>query len=144
MDKYKTSELGKALKKVFHAQMSVVESVKSAQREIAAIFADRQNNPPMPKVDTGKLGQIVGQCPLCQRNVIRGKFNYGCSGYRDGCKFRVGLSICQRVISKRNVQQLLETGRTSKIKNFISKKSGKSFDAYLRLEDGNAVFDFSP
>ena len=81
--------------------------------------------------------------PNSGKPVIRGKFNYGCSGYRDGCKFRVGLSICQRVISKRNVQQLLETGRTAKIKNFISKKSGKSFDAYLRLEEGNAVFDFS-
>ena len=40
---------------------------------------------------------------------------------------------------------LLESGRTAKIRGFISRKSGKAFDAYLRLdrEKGQAVFDFS-
>ena len=143
MDKHRTSEMGRALKRVFRGQMTVQESVALAAAEIRAVFAHTEV-PIEEDRDIGLYMDTVGNCPLCGKPVIRGKFNYGCSGYRDGCKFRVGLSICQRVISKRNVQQLLETGRTSKIKNFISKKSGKSFDAYLRLEDGNAVFDFSP
>jgi hypothetical protein len=37
---------------------------------------------------------------------------------------------------------LLSTGRTSKIQGFVS-KNGKSFDAYLKLdENGKVVFDF--
>ena len=65
-------------------------------------------------------------------------------GYKEGCKFKINLSICNRTISKRNAQMLLETKKTALIKGFISKKSGKSFDAFLSLkEDGNIVFEFN-
>jgi hypothetical protein len=38
---------------------------------------------------------------------------------------------------------MLATGKTSKIQGFVS-KSGKSFDAVLRLEEGGRiVFDFN-
>ena len=141
MDKYKTSELGKALKKVFHAEMSIDESVTLAEREIAAIFADRQNNPPMPKVDTGKLGQIVGACPLCGRNVVRGKYNYGCMGYYDGCNFKMGVSICRRDIPISEAARLLATGSTALLTDFVS-KNGKRFKAKLVLKDGEVTFSF--
>ena len=141
MDKYKTSELGKALKKVFRAEMSVEDSVSLAEREIAAIFADRQNNPPMPKVDTGKLGQIVGACPLCGRNVVRGKYNYGCMGYSDGCNFKMGVSICRRDIPISEAARLLATGSTALLTDFVS-KNGKRFKAKLVLKDKEVVFSF--
>ena len=141
MDKYKTSELGKALKKVFHAEMSIEESVSLAEREIAAIFADRQNNPPMPKVDTGKLGQIVGACPLCGRNVVRGKYNYGCMGYSDGCNFKMGVNICRRDIPISEAARLLATGSTALLTDFVS-KNGKRFKAKLVLKDKEVVFSF--
>jgi DNA topoisomerase-3 len=50
--------------------------------------------------------------------------------------------ICGRAISVQNAKQLLQTGRTSKIKGFISKK-GKPFDATLILSGERCVFDFS-
>ena len=141
MDKYKTSELGKALKKVFHGEMTIDESVKLAEREIAAVFADRQNNPPMPKVDTGKIGQIAGECPLCSRNVIRGKYNYGCMGYSDGCNFKMGVTICKRDIPISEVSRLLATGETALLTDFIS-KNGKRFKAKLVIKDGEVTFKF--
>ena len=141
MDKYKTSELGKALKKVFHGEMSIDESVKLAEQEIALVFANKEHNPPMPKVDTGKLGQIVGECPLCSRNVIRGKYNYGCMGYSDGCNFKVGVNICKRDIPISEVARLLATGETALLTDFIS-KNGKRFKAKLVIKDGEAVFKF--
>ena len=141
MDKYKTSELGKALKKVFRAEMSVDDSVALAKREIAAVFADKYNNPPMPKVDTGKLGQIVGVCPLCKRNVIRGKYNYGCMGYSDGCNFKMGVSICRRDIPITEAARLLATGETATLTDFVS-KNGKRFKAKLVLKNGEVGFRF--
>ena len=141
MDKYKTSELGKALKKVFRAEMTVDESVDLAKREIAEVFADRYNNPPMPKVDTGKLGQIVGQCPLCKRNVVRGKYNYGCMGYSDGCGFKMGVNICRRDIPISEAARLLATGETALLTDFVS-KNGKRFKAKLVLKDGEVTFKF--
>ncbi len=141
MDKYKTSEMGKALKKVYHGKMNIRESVALAEKEIAAVFEQKQE-PPETDKDTGFFGDVVGKCPLCGEDVIRGRKGYGCSGYKKtGCEFSVYGFICHRVLSKSNMQMLLETGRSSKIRGFIS-KAGKPFDAYLKLEDGKVVFDF--
>ena len=142
MDKYKTSELGKALKKVFHGEMSVDESVALAKVEIADVFKNEQNAPKQPKVDTGKLGQIVGPCPLCGRNVIRGKQNYGCMGYSDGCNFKMGVTICRKDIPISEAARLLATGQTAQLAGFVSGKTGKFFKGKLVLKDGEVVFSF--
>lgn len=142
MDKFRTSEMGKALKKVFRGRMTVEESVALAAAEVREVFSARTDSIE-EETDIGLFGEAVGACPICQKPVVRGKFSYGCSGYKEGCGFRVNLSICGRVISVGNMRLLLQNGRTSKIKGFISKKTGKPFDATLCLKDGRAVFDFS-
>ncbi|MBO4354141.1 MAG: topoisomerase C-terminal repeat-containing protein [Clostridia bacterium] len=141
MDKYKTSEMGKALKKVFHGEMTVDDSVKLAQEEIAEVFKKREA-PPEKDTDMGFYGDIVGKCPICGRDVIRSRYGYACTGLREKtCDFKIGGVICGRVISLSNAKLLLSTGKTSKIEGFVS-KSGKPFDAALKLSDGKAVFDF--
>ena len=140
MDKYKTSELGKALKRVYRGEMTVEDSVKLAEGEIAAVFSGGPKI--VSGVDTGKYGLIVGICPKCGKNVVRGKFSYGCMGYADGCDFRVGVNICRRDIPALEVQRLLATGSTEKMSGFIS-KNGRAFDGRLVLRDGEAVFDFA-
>ena len=57
--------------------------------------------------------------------------------------FKVGLRICSRPISVSNIRLLLEQGRTAVIDGFVSKKTGRSFSAALRLDGDKAVFDFS-
>lgn len=141
MDKYKTSEMGKALKKVFRGEISVDESVKMAEREISDIFKTGGSAALPSPVNTGKLGEIAGKCPLCGKNVIRGNKSYGCIGYKDGCDFRLGLTICKKTIPINEVARLLATGETAKLRGFIS-KNGKSFEAKLSLQDGKAVFKF--
>ena len=141
MDKYKTSELGKALKKVFRGEMSVDDSVKLAEAEISEVFNKSKDAAIEHDTNIGVYGEVAGSCPLCGANVIRTKFGYGCSRYKEGCHFSINKTICSRPISISNVRMLLETGRTSKIQGFIS-KNGKSFDAVLKLEDGKVVFDF--
>ena len=144
MDKYKTSELGKALKRVYHGEMTVDESVKLCESEIADIFK-RGGVDSLPKsnaVDTGEYGEILGKCPVCGKNVVRGKQSYGCMGYGEGCQFRVGITICKKTIPKTEVMRLLSGGSTIKMRGFIS-KAGKSFEARLVLKDGAAVFDFN-
>ena len=142
MDKFKTSEMGKALKSVFRGEMSIDQSVDIAREEIAKYFLINEDIPLEEDTDMGFFGDYIGKCPLCGKEVKRGKFGYGCMGYKEGCTFRVNSFICGRVISKRNVSLMLESGRTSLIKGFVSRKSGKAFDAYLKLEDGKAVFEF--
>ncbi len=141
MDKYKTSELGKALKQIFKGNMSVWGGVEIAKREIGAIF-EKRDIAPEDDFDDGFIGDEICECPFCGGQIRRTTFGYGCSNYKDGCKFGVSRVICGRVISKKNVYMLIKQGKTSKIKGFIS-KNGKQFDAALKLEDKQAKFDFN-
>ncbi len=143
MDKYKTAEVGKALKKVFRGEFTIDDSIKIAEKEISEVFVKKETAIEND-TDDGFFGDEAGVCPLCGEVVRRTSFGYGCSGYKDkGCKFAISNVICKRVISIANVRKLLETGKTNKIEGFISQKSGKSFGAYLKLESGRCVFDFN-
>jgi DNA topoisomerase-3 len=144
MDKYKTSQMGQALKRVFHGEYSIEDSVSLAKKEIGEVFESSKDKTPEMDINIGVFGEVVGICPLCGGNVIRTKFGYGCSSYREnGCKFSINKSICKRVISVSNVKMLLATGKTSKIQGFTS-KNGNSFDAVLKLdENSRVVFDFN-
>lgn len=143
MDKYKTSQLGQALKKVYRGQMSVGDAVELAKSEISDVFCTRADISPEKDRDSGFYGDEAGFCPLCGQKVVRGRYGFGCMGYKSGCKFRINGVICKRIISLSNVRLLLATGKTSKIEGFVS-KNGREFSATLRLEnDGNITFDFS-
>ena len=142
MDKYKTCELGRALKKVFHGAISVEDSVFLAAKEIRAVFENAARSE--EEYGIGYFGDVVGACPLCGREVRRTSFGYGCSGYKEGCRFTVKMKILGKLMSKKTVATLLSEGKTAVLSGFISNKSGRSFDASLRLEGGNVVFDFPP
>ncbi len=144
MDKYKTSELGQALKRVFRGSMSVRDSVRLAQNEIAAVFAAKTDVSPQEDRDTGFFGETVGICPLCGKELRRMQRFYGCSGYKEGCKFSVNTAICRRVIPKVQLKKLIEEGKTDVLSGFVSARTGKTFEAALKLENGRAVFDFPP
>ncbi len=141
MDKYKTSELGRALKSVFHGTMSIDESIKLAKDEISQVFENKNNPFTPPPTDTGKLGEIVGKCPACGKNVIRGNASYGCFGFKEGCTFKMGVNICKKEIPIAEARRLLSEGATSLLRGFIS-KNGKRFDGRLALKDNQVVFDF--
>lgn len=140
MDKYKTSEMGKALKKVYHDEMTVDESVSLAEKEIKEVF-EKKDIPIEKDTDIGFYGDIVGTCPLCGSEVMKNRYAYGCKNYKE-CKFKISTIICGRSISKKNAELLLKDGTTSKIEGFIS-KNGKSFDAKLKLDSDKVIFEFN-
>lgn len=141
MDKYKTSELGKALKKVYRGEFTVKDSVEIAKKEIAEVFAKHETKPELD-TDDGFVGDVAGKCPVCGKDVVRTRYGYSCTGYRDGCKFSVNNVILGRTVSMSNVKKLLESGSTYNIDGFVSKRTGKSFSARLKLDKDRVVFDF--
>jgi DNA topoisomerase-3 len=142
MDKYKTAEFGKSLKRVYRGEIAIGDSTALAEEEIKRVFK-KQETSPETDTDDGFIGDIAGKCPLCGRDVVRTRFGYGCTGYKDGCKFSVNNVILGRTVSIANVRKLLKDGESYKIDGFISKRTGKEFSAKLKLENGKAVFDFN-
>ncbi|MDO9602610.1 MAG: topoisomerase C-terminal repeat-containing protein, partial [Rhodocyclaceae bacterium] len=65
------------------------------------------------------------------------------TGAAKTCDFRSGKVILQQEISRAEMQKLLETGKTSLLKAFISNRTRKKFSAYLvRGADGKVGFEF--
>lgn len=145
MNKYKTAEMGKALKAVYRREMTVSDSVSLAAKEIGEIFARQDAMPgqmPGDSGQTGTLGEIVGDCPLCGEHVVRGRFRYGCMGFKNGCQFTIPVNLCRRDIPIAAARDLLTTGKTKKIDGFVS-RAGRTFGSELVLRDGNVEFSFS-
>ncbi|MBO5370046.1 MAG: topoisomerase C-terminal repeat-containing protein [Clostridia bacterium] len=143
MDKYKTSELGVALKKVFRGEITIDDSVKLAVDEINSVFCNRNPDSGYSRNDIGFMGDVVGVCPLCGKNVVRTAFGYGCSGYKEGCKFAFGYKICGATVSASQASNILKNGRSDVITSFYSKRTSKNFSARLKLDGDKIVFDFS-
>ena len=96
---------------------------------------------PASATATGFAPVALGPCPLCQSEVVEQEKSYRCSGWRQGCKFAIWKTIAGKRISVRTAQALLRQGRTPVFNGFKS-KSGKPFEARLKLEAGEVRFDF--
>jgi DNA topoisomerase III len=84
----------------------------------------------------------LGPCPKCGASVVPNKKGYGCSSWREGCKFQIWSPVAGRDLSEETVRHLLEKGITPQLKGFQS-KAGKSFAAALEfVKDGNGKVNF--
>jgi DNA topoisomerase-3 len=83
----------------------------------------------------------LGICPLCGGPVTEQTKSFSCSCWRDGCKFVVWKTMAGKRITSRTAKALLRDGHSSLLKGFKS-KSGKPFNARLKLVDGRVNFEF--
>ena len=86
-------------------------------------------------------GKSLGNCPMCGKPVIENKKAYGCSGWKEGCKFAIWKTIAGKSISQAQARKILQNGRSDLIKGFQS-KAGRDFEAYLRLDCDRVAFEF--
>jgi DNA topoisomerase-3 len=94
---------------------------------------------------TGK--EPLGKCPKCGAQVFDGGMNYVCekqAGAAPTCDFRTGKIILQQEIPPEQVKKLLAEGKTDLLKNFVSNKTNRKFEAFLTVKDGKTKFDFPP
>ncbi|WP_062239793.1 type IA DNA topoisomerase [Fictibacillus sp. FJAT-27399] len=94
-------------------------------------------------IPLSKTAEPIGKCPYCGKEIIYIKRNdfYGCSGYKEGCKFSISGKIARKKLSAAQVKRLLEKGETTKLKGFKSKQ-GKPFAAALTLNKETGKIEF--
>lgn len=76
-------------------------------------------------------------CPKCGKPMRRGNKNWYCSGYKDGCDFKIWEVVAGTKISEKDVAALC-SGRKTAAKKFTS-KGGKEFKARLFLNESLEV-----
>lgn len=95
---------------------AVQESIKEGQQPWTALtdsvleMIKKVIKTSYPKVDAyhvpeemrrGKL--LLGSCPRCGKDIIEGKAGFGCSGYKDGCKFVIWKNAKAGMMSRTEV-----------------------------------------
>ena len=83
----------------------------------------------------------IGTCPSCGGSIVEGAKAYGCSNWREGCKFVIWKTIAQKEIAPEMAKELLDRGETATIEGFVS-KAGKAFAAKLKVVNGAVKFAF--
>jgi hypothetical protein len=117
------------------------------ERKLVFDFGDdKKEDGSAAEVDfTGK--EPVGGCPKCRARVFENGMNYVCErsiGAGRTCDFRTGTVILQQAIDRAQAAKLLADGKTDLLKEFVSKKTGRKFEAFLVLKDGKVSFEFAP
>jgi DNA topoisomerase-3 len=145
LDKEKTVEFGKQLKNVYKGNIeinNIVDEVKDELNNIIANGSSIQIDRIYSQKNNKKF-KSLGVCPVCNKGkIIVGRTGYGCSRWKEDCKFFIAKTIAGKTISESTAKKLIKNGKTNIIKGFKN-RAGKSFDSVLVIKEGKVVFDFS-
>ena len=153
MSKERTAQSGKRLKDVARGEASLQEIIREAKEELKKIFEQDA-----PKLDDGSYkpaeSEVAGVCPVCGKKVLKKSKSWQCESNKfakdpngkfylaEGCGFSIPGVFFEKKLTDRIVKDLLKDGYTKQINGFVSKRTGKEFSAYLKLEDGKVQLDF--
>ena len=80
----------------------------------------------------------LGPCPVCGRDVIENRKGYSCWTKDDpGCGFVIWKKKAGKILPVSVVKELMATGKTAKAVTGFRGRSGRTFRAKLRLEQGD-------
>ncbi len=134
--------MSKAKKKKFDARLKLQKD-ENGKTTVAFDFDDSKSVP------------IEGlKCPVCGGAIVKTSFGYGCTNYKkedkkNSCPFSIG-KVLGHEFSVEEAEKLIKEGKTDLIRGFVSKKSGKTFDAIVALDRDETgkikglKFEFAP
>ncbi|OUB91307.1 DNA topoisomerase III [Bacillus thuringiensis serovar medellin] len=90
--------------------------------------------------------EVLGKCPICSGSIVEGQKGFGCSDWKNGCKFVIWkndkfLAAMKKKPNKTMVKKLLKDGEV--LTKGLTSKKGNKFDAILRYEKNSENEFFS-
>ena len=84
---------------------------------------------------TTKSKLVAGKiCPKCKSGkLLKGSTAFGCSEYKNNCKFKISFQFLDKKISENQIIRLIDKGCTTNLKGF--KIDGKSTEGLVRFDD---------
>lgn len=113
----------------FESELILEKDPETHQWGLKFDFEER----PEPAAEEIESAPVVGACPLCGGNVLEMPESYACERHLKGrkCEFRVAHTILQHEMTREEIQSILQAGTTPLIDDFVSKRTGRKFKAYL-------------
>ncbi|MGL5086062.1 MAG: type IA DNA topoisomerase, partial [Clostridium sp.] len=157
-----TTELGRTIVEIFPAKelldleytgrlektLSDIEKGKFKKEDFMSLICDftrgsveaiKNDNSLLHKfkVDLPEGTEEIGKCPMCQNPVIEGEKGFGCTNWKNGCKYTIWkndkfINSFGKQVTKDMVVLLLKNGKVG-FRNLKSKK-GNTFSAYFIYE----------
>lgn len=89
----------------------------------------------------------IGKCPICGKPVYESKLSFGCSGYKEGCKFSLWkdnkfFASMGKAITKSNAKSLLSTKHRCLVTGIKKKDGSGTYDAYFVMSIKNGYPNF--
>lgn len=139
-----TAEWEYRLKQIEKGELSSEQFMEDVVEMLRELIRDYK---PVPEAQTlfpsGR--PVVGKCPRCGCDVAEGKAGYFCEN--DACRFGLWkdnkfLSAKKITLTRRVAEGLLKSGRTF-VSGIYSEKTGKTYDAFLKLYDDGQRSSYS-
>ena len=132
---------------LWHEQQQMIEagelSVDAFLNELESFIANQVQSVDLGNVQgTAKPVPVAlnAKCPMCGNELAVTPRVIGCRG----CAFKLYPEVSGKTLTPGQIETLLTKGKTGVLKGFHSKKTGKSFDAALKLNhEAKLEFVFS-
>ena len=100
------------------------EVLFGAQNKKVSIYEEQPKKNIKSSSKTVKIESLG--CPKCKKGqLIKGKKAYGCSQYKLGCNFILPFEFMGKKLTKKQTTDLIEKGKTTKIKGFVIPNSSE-------------------
>ncbi|PHR45990.1 MAG: DNA topoisomerase III [Fluviicola sp.] len=105
--------------------------------------AGGEEKPKKKRAASKKVDITTLDCPKCKQvKLIKGKNAYGCADYKNGCKFVLPFKFMGKKLTSKQLSDLIEKGKTTKIKGFQVPGSEEKQDGKLEMtEDFNITLN---
>lgn len=91
--------------------------------------------------------EMIGKCPICGKPVFENKSAFGCSGYKEGCKFALWKEnkyflAFGKTITKATAKKLLSAKHRCLVTGIKKKNGTGTYDAYFNMTVKNGYPNF--
>ncbi|MFR4323174.1 MAG: DNA topoisomerase [Coprobacillus cateniformis] len=145
-----TADLESQLSEVEKGTLSLHSFMNSVNQQLDELIKVASESPKtiissgVTKTSTKDVHSLdsLGNCPICGKPMRENSKSFYCTGYKEGCKFSIWKEIKGKKISKRTAETLIHKGYTGKLKGFYSDKTGKDFEAKLKINKSTQKVEF--
>ena len=135
-------ERGEYDAKTFIEEMKqmIVDLVNEIKNEKSITISYEEEEQEKKKADkkTDKSSDKNIVCPKCKKGeIVKGKTAYGCTGYKDGCTFKVDFTLYEKKLTDKQLTNLISKGKTAKIGGFTV--DGNKVSGILSLNNDFSV-----
>ena len=117
---------------------NVMDDIRSSTKELRKVYTD------MGDMETNTCNNTGITCPVCGKPVKKYDWGYGCTGYKEGCKFSISRKQYGTELKDSQLVKLVTKGKVEGI-TFHSAKKNKDYEAGLTFdkETGNVTMFFN-